>query len=102
MPARGCCGRRWKVLTEEERNKYVEKAEKDKIRYETEIAEWNKPEAKQARLDAAKAAGAAEAAAKLAAKQAKQQAAADAAAAAAAAATAGPAESVSEATESST
>ena len=44
---------RWKALTEEERNKYVEAAEQDKIRYETEIAEWNKPEAKQARAEKA-------------------------------------------------
>jgi len=64
---------RWKALTEEQRNKYVEAAEQDKIRYETEIAEWNKPEAKQARAEKAAAEAATAAAEKLAKKEAKKE-----------------------------
>lgn len=68
-----CCGHRWKALNDEERNKYVEAAEKDKIRYETEMAVWNKPEAKQARAEKAEAEAATAAAEKLAKKEARKE-----------------------------
>ena len=75
----GHVGCRWKALTEDERQKYVDAAEQDKIRYETEMEIWNKPEAKQARAEAAEAAAAAAAAEKLAKKEAKKEANAEAA-----------------------
>ena len=46
-----CCWRRWKLLTDEERNKYVELSAQDKIRHQTEMEVWNSRPgaAKQAR-----------------------------------------------------
>ena len=73
MCARPYCGYRWKALNDEERQKYVEAAEKDKVRYETEMAVWNKPENVQARAAKAEAEAATAAAEKLAKKEARKE-----------------------------